>query len=114
VRRGLASRDDADLRAAADVTEDEEPTERVYAKGETTRLGRMVVIAGCCERVEENRCSVGKVDAVFPEVGRGLRGIPFVLHGVSICTHVHGSQELRLRGLTVLRQRGVEGIDSGK
>jgi hypothetical protein len=74
VRRGLARRDDTDLRAAADVTDDEEPTGCVYAKGETTSLGRMIVIAGCRKRVGENGCRVGKVDAVFPEVGRGLRG----------------------------------------
>jgi hypothetical protein len=61
----------------------------------------MIVIASCCERVRKNGGCIGEVDAVFPEVSRGLRGVPFVLHDASICTRVHGAQELRLRGLTV-------------
>ena len=99
--RGLPSRDDADITAAANVGDDEEPSESVYAESETASLEGVFVIAGCSQRVREHRCCVGEIDAVFPKVGHRLRGVPFVLHAAIICTCVHRPQEAWQRGLTV-------------
>ncbi len=93
----LPCRDQANAVPAPCVHNDENSPERIGSNGDEPLLVR-IVIQKRQRQVLEHGDGVGEIDAVLREVPLGLVRVPLELHGLSVCTFVHGVNRPRDAG----------------
>ena len=81
-------RNDATVFSAPSEDDYQDSAQRIHSNRDTAVFSGIIVCNGERVVIREYRRRIRKIDTVFTEIDSGFGGVPFVGHGVIVCTTV--------------------------